>query len=631
LLSSISASLSGNSYTVSYSYDALQRMIGRAIDGVNSSVSYDALGRTTVITNTLGSFANSYVGVTPLLASVSYPNGQATQFAYFGTTNDERLAEISNSTPSGANLSTFNYTYDAQGNIQTWTQQADANTPQVYNYTYDHANQLISAVLQTAGGSPTVLKQFAYLYDMAGNRTSEQTGGSSPSQTTLNSSGFNNLNQKTSESPGGIMQVQGSLNGEADVTVNGNAASVSTNLTFTGSVSNTMASMAGTSNAISVVATYATGTVTNNYGVIVTGTTNQTLVYDADGNLLSDGSGKTYTWENGVMTAITNGTHITKFFYDGMGRRISTQEWSSGTMTNQTYSIWCGSELCQERSSSFTVNKRFFGQGEQVAGNNYYFTRDHLGSVREMTDSSGTVQARYDYDPYGRQTQVSGTMYADFGYAGMYYHAISGLNLTLFRAYDPNAGRWLNHDPIGERGGLNLYDYVGNNPINLEDHEGLTGSIWGSSGTLTVNGTKVTGINTSDEFFKAITDNSSGDGSITSLDYSGHGDTQGGLYMSGQPGEGLQGWEVANWLKQNAKLFAKNATIKLEACGSANPNKDDKGHRVADAFKSALPDSHVYGFTGLEMFGVGVPNNSYTGKGSPVPNVPQKSIWVEVK
>ena len=103
-----------------------------------------------------------------------------------------------------------------------------------------------------------------------------------------------------------------------------------------------------------------------------------------------------------------------------------------------------------------------------------YYTRDHLGSVREMTDSSGVVQARYDYDPYGRVTKLSGTVDSDFLFTGLYYHAPSGLHLAMYRAYDADTGRWLNRDPIGENGGLNLYGYVGNNTINGADPSGLT-------------------------------------------------------------------------------------------------------------------------------------------------------------
>ena len=49
---------------------------------------------------------------------------------------------------------------------------------------------------------------------------------------------------------------------------------------------------------------------------------------------------------------------------------------------------------------------------------------------------------------------------------GHYFHAASSLDLTHYRAYDPNNGRWLSRDPIGEAGGLNLYAYVDNNTLN---------------------------------------------------------------------------------------------------------------------------------------------------------------------
>jgi RHS repeat-associated protein len=131
------------------------------------------------------------------------------------------------------------------------------------------------------------------------------------------------------------------------------------------------------------------------------------------------------------------------------------------------------SSTAEERDAAGNVTKRFFSGGEQIGGVNYYFAKDHLGSVREMTDASGAVCARYDYDPYGRSTKVSGDLEADFGFTGFYRHQASGLNLTLFRAYDPELGRWTTRDPIAEIGGLNLYAYVGNEPISFIDSLGL--------------------------------------------------------------------------------------------------------------------------------------------------------------
>jgi RHS repeat-associated protein len=131
------------------------------------------------------------------------------------------------------------------------------------------------------------------------------------------------------------------------------------------------------------------------------------------------------------------------------------------------------SSTAEERDASGNVTKRFFAGGEQIGGINYYFAKDHLGSVREMTDSSGAIRARYEYDPYGRQTKVSGDLEVDFGFTGFYRHQASGLNLTLFRVYDPELGRWTTRDPIAEKGGLNLYAYVGNDPIGNTDVLGL--------------------------------------------------------------------------------------------------------------------------------------------------------------
>ena len=110
---------------------------------------------------------------------------------------------------------------------------------------------------------------------------------------------------------------------------------------------------------------------------------------------------------------------------------------------------------------------------ETASGQAYYYTRDHLGSVREMCNSSGAIVARYSYDPYGRTTLVSGSNLATFQYAHTYAHQVSGLMLTKYRAYDASTGRWLSRDPIQEKGGLNLYGYAGDNPVDFEDPSGL--------------------------------------------------------------------------------------------------------------------------------------------------------------
>jgi RHS repeat-associated protein len=129
--------------------------------------------------------------------------------------------------------------------------------------------------------------------------------------------------------------------------------------------------------------------------------------------------------------------------------------------------------IAEERDANNVVTRRFYSQGEQINGSPFYYMRDQLGSVRELTDSVGNVRARYDYDPYGYRTKLSGDLDAQFGFTGFYYHARSGLNLALYRAYDFLTGRWLSRDPIGEEGELNLYGYVANNALNAVDTLGL--------------------------------------------------------------------------------------------------------------------------------------------------------------
>src|SRR5713101_5263013 len=126
-------------------------------------------------------------------------------------------------------------------------------------------------------------------------------------------------------------------------------------------------------------------------------------------------------------------------------------------------------EKCEFRNANDGVTLRVYAQGQYANSTAYFYTRDHLGSVREMTDASGTVVARYDYDPFGRSTTVIGTNKPDFNFTGLYRHSKSNLDLAVRRFYDPDLGRCLNRDPLGNAEtlqGPNLYGYVGNNSVN---------------------------------------------------------------------------------------------------------------------------------------------------------------------
>ncbi len=65
---------------------------------------------------------------------------------------------------------------------------------------------------------------------------------------------------------------------------------------------------------------------------------------------------------------------------------------------SDTKFLWCGSTICEARDAGGAVQKRFFTQGVQDGGTAFFYTRDHLGSVRELTDQTGAVRG---YGLYG--------------------------------------------------------------------------------------------------------------------------------------------------------------------------------------------------------------------------------------
>jgi RHS repeat-associated protein len=134
--------------------------------------------------------------------------------------------------------------------------------------------------------------------------------------------------------------------------------------------------------------------------------------------------------------------------------------------------VWCGPDICEEWDSNNVLLKRYFAQGEQQSGTNLFYTLDHLGSIRELTDGAAATRAEYAYAPYGFSARLSGDLEASFGFTGHFRHLPSGLDLTLYRAYDTGKARWLSRDPIAEAAGFNLHAYGGNSPLNTTDPRG---------------------------------------------------------------------------------------------------------------------------------------------------------------
>lgn len=474
--------------TITFGYDQLGRVLSRVINGASDSVTFDTLGRLATHVSHIGTFTPGYVGDTHRLASVAYPSGQTTAFDYFTGTSDFRLKQIWHKKSGGATLSKFDYTYDAAGRILEWSQQADAATPQVFTFDYDAEDQLLNAVLKPQGGNPT--KAFGYRYDDMGNRLTEQQDVFTPSQTSTITSGvFNGVNQLTGQNPSGNVPVQfkGKVNEAATVTVNGQNAQVMPDQTSAtgGRIFSATVSLPTGNNTVTVTAEdFGAGSgphhggneTSQDYSLTVAAGAARTFTYDDNGNCTAKGN-VTYEWDaEDRLVAINNGTLRSEFTYDGFGRRVKIVEKNNGSVTSTKQFLWVGTQIAEERDGNNQVQARFCAEGYiryTPDASPRYYTRDHLGNVREVTDSGGNVRARYDYDPYGRVTKVSGNVDSDFLYTGHYYHAPSGLHLALYRAYDADLGRWLNRDPIEEEGGVNLYGYVGNDPENKTDPFGL--------------------------------------------------------------------------------------------------------------------------------------------------------------
>jgi len=189
-----------------------------------------------------------------------------------------------------------------------------------------------------------------------------------------------------------------------------------------------------------------------------------------------------YAWDaQNRLRSMTRGANASEFTYDGSGRLATIAEKANGNVTRKIALVWSGADIVEERDGGTgTVLERIFDEGVQIpnAGEglpagSYFLFRDHLGSVRQFTDASRAVRATYDYQPFGQRAKLGGDLDIDLGFTGQYYHQPTALGLTLYRAYDARIGRWLSRDPLGEPGGLNLYGYVQNDPLNRIDPFGL--------------------------------------------------------------------------------------------------------------------------------------------------------------
>jgi RHS repeat-associated protein len=529
--------------TITYSYDQLGRELSEAINGMAASQTYDPLGRVATVTNPLGLFTNTYMAESPRLQSTIYPNGQSTVYTYFANRGDKRLQTLQNKGSGRANISKFDYTYDAEGEILSWNRQfGSANAIRWANNTSsmaDLADQL-TTVIETDAVTKAVRTNYNYAYDPAGNRMSDKSGSYS----------INNLNQITNS--GYTYDANGSLTSDIGRTYEWDAANRLTAINYPATGSRTEFTYDGLGRRVQIVektpgisitvqppdnlytayVSQSTNLPAGNYNLVVEGLGGACGFIDAitlNGGLAPNGGFESPVVDNyaynppgggwtflgrsglsgnagaftsgnpnapdGVQVAFIEvngylyqpltfvaGTYWVGFQaaqrgnYNGAPQQLRVSVQSATPIVSAKNFVWIGDSIAEERDANNNITKRFYPQGVQLiqpSTVNLFYTRDHLGSIRELTDSTQATRGRYDYDPYGVRTKLSGDVDADFGYTGQYFHPPSGLNVALYRGYNPATARWLNRDPIAEAGGLNLYGYVGNNPVNRLDPLGL--------------------------------------------------------------------------------------------------------------------------------------------------------------
>ncbi|CAM3649110.1 type VI secretion system tip protein VgrG [Halomonas sp. FME1] len=226
--------------------------------------------------------------------------------------------------------------------------------------------------------------------------------------------------------------------------------------------------------------------------------------YDGAGNLIEkqDPNGERLTLGYDGANRLVHLIHASElgytrdatYRYDGLGRRISKTVRDTNGITATTHYGWDGDRIVREETDnqrttivyepgSFVPMLRIDDtqQGQHLSA----FITDALGTPMQLVAPNGETKWQAQPDDWAAIKSERGDTTQPIRFQGQWQDEESGLYYNRHRYYDPQQGRYIGQDPIGLRGGTNLYGYVAN-PTGMVDPLGLEG-FFSQTGTSIAN------------------------------------------------------------------------------------------------------------------------------------------------
>lgn len=437
--------------TATYNRNILGQVLSVTYPEVNYTYTYDTDHRLTTVTDSRGNKTLTYKwSPGGLLNSVTDGDGRQTSYLYDPV---GRMTGIT--APNGDSVA---FQFDAGGRLI----QRDLSNGIRSNFVYNEDNSLRQLVNRTSPS--TIISEDDYTYDGAGNRYSDAQRVGSATVTYTYS--YDELNRLTT-----------SLNN----------TSLIQQVTGYDALDNIVQSQVGTAgqmaSAAKTVYSYdAANELTAAHLGSVTGTLLYSVSYDANGNVLSDGT-RSYTWDAlDQLVQVGNSSTTVAYGYDSEGQRVrktvaggNTSYWQyDGQNIYATYAgSWSQPSTVYTMGGADNPLIAATVTGASSYGQAQYYHADGLGSVMALSDKSDSNTVTERYDPWGNVLSGSTVpQSAQYGYTGREPDE-TGLVYMRARYYSPSVGRFVSRDPAGMAGGLNAYAYCGNNPLNCTDPTGM--------------------------------------------------------------------------------------------------------------------------------------------------------------